>query len=170
LFLITGASGAGKSSVCGLLPGLLPECVVLESDLLWRKEFTSEDDDGRSDFHELWLRVAKAINQSGRPVVLCGTVIPAKLESLQQRRYFSELFYLALVCDDLTLEDRLKMRPDWRFRHSDRTEFTEKMIVFNRWLRDNASTTEPPMSVLDTSILTVDEVAERTARWVRLHL
>jgi hypothetical protein len=170
LFLITGASGAGKSSVCGLLPSLLPECVVLDADLLWREEFRAEDDSKRSGFHDVWLRVAKSINQGGRPVVLCGTVFPSKLEGLPQRRYFSDLFYLALVSDDRTLEDRLRRRPDWRFHHTDRAEFTNKMVEFNRWLTDNAGTTEPPMDLLDTSTLTTDEVATRTTEWVRQHL
>jgi hypothetical protein len=169
-FLITGASGAGKSSVSGLLPSLLPECVVLDGDLLWRDEFRAEEDSKRSGFHDLWLHVAKAINQSGRPVLLCCTVFPSKLEDLPQRRYFSDLFYLALVSDDRTLEDRLRTRPDWRFHHTDRAEFTRRMVGFNRWLRDNAATTEPPMDILDTSALTTDEVAMRTAGWVRQRL
>src|SRR5947209_11152231 len=60
LFVLTGASGAGKSTVGLALVNALPECVVLEADLLWRTEFDRPEDDYRT-FRELWLRLAKNI-------------------------------------------------------------------------------------------------------------
>ena len=62
LYVLTGASGTGKSAVALLLPALLPECVVLDADLLWRPEFATPDDGYRS-FRELWLRLAKSIHR-----------------------------------------------------------------------------------------------------------
>jgi len=35
LFIITGPSGAGKTTVCLELVSLMNECVVMESDILW---------------------------------------------------------------------------------------------------------------------------------------
>jgi hypothetical protein len=171
LFLITGASGAGKSTVCGLLPDLLAGCVTLEMDVLWRREFLrAPGEEMASDFYDVWLRLAKAINQSARPTVLCGTALPGTIEALAQRRYFSDVSYLALVCDDDTLEARLRARPAWRFHDSDPSEVISRMLGFNRWLKENATRTAPPMELLDTSPLTPEETARRAAAWVRASL
>jgi hypothetical protein len=163
LFAVTGASGAGKSALCLRLPPLLPDCVVLESDILWRPEFDRPADDYR-DFHATWLRLAKNIGQAGRPVVLCGTALPAQLEDQPERRYFAGIHYLALVCDDATLAERLRRRPAWRQSGDD--AFVGRMLAFNRWLIANAATTRPPLTLLDTGRQTTDESATAVAAWV----
>lgn len=167
LFVLTGASGAGKSSVCLHLPPALPECVCLESDILWRGEFATPDDNYRS-YRNMWLRVAKNIGQGGRPVVLCGTALPDQFELCLERRYFTELHYLALVCDDDLLGAWLRARPAWRGAGSD--AFVDTMTTFNRWIKDNASTTQPPMTLLDTTAISVEQSADHVAAWVRKRL
>ena len=117
LFVLTGASGAGKTAVCLALAAKMSECVFMESDVLWRTEFATPDDGYRA-YRNLWLRVAKNINQAGRPVVLCGSAIPEQFEGCPERRYFSTIHYLAMVCDDNVLMERLLSRPGWRGRPS----------------------------------------------------
>ncbi len=163
LFIITGASGTGKSTVCLSLAASLPACVCLESDILWREEFATPADDFRA-YRDLWLRVAKNINQSGRPVALFGSAVPNQFESCPERRYFSDLHYLAFVCDDALLAARLRERPSWR--QSGRSGEIERMIGFNRWIEEHAAETEPPMSLLDTSDLTLEESTDCTSRWI----
>ncbi len=51
LFVVTGTSGAGKTSVVPALLQELPECVVFDKDLLW-----SRCDD--TQFYNNWLRIA----------------------------------------------------------------------------------------------------------------
>ena len=167
LLVITGASGAGKSTVALALPGRLPEYVTLEMDILWRPEFNHPDDDYR-DFHETWLRVAKNVGQSGRPVVLCGTAAPGQLERCAEVRYFAAIHYLALVCDDDVLAHRLRSRPTWRQSSGD--EFVERMLALNRWLKvraDEGGDAGSSLSVLDTTHLDSGETFERAATWVR---
>ena len=167
LFIITGASGTGKSTVCLSLTSLLIECVVLEQDILWGVvPATSEDN--YSDYRNVWLRVAKNVGQAGRPVVLCGTALPEQFEECPERRYFSTLHYLTFVCDDDTLEERLKQRPGWRKSHT--PEFLKNMLQFNKWLKANASLTMPPMTLFDTSNRSIDETVEYVAEWVRQRL
>ncbi|HXX78513.1 MAG TPA: AAA family ATPase [Ktedonobacteraceae bacterium] len=167
LFIITGASGTGKSTVCLSLTSLLKECVVLEQDILWGVvPATSEDN--YSDYRNVWLRVAKNVGQAGRPVVLCGTALPEQFEECPERRYFSTLHYLTFVCDDDTLEERLKQRPGWRKSHT--PEFLKNMLQFNKWLKANASLTKPPMTLFDTSNRSIDETVEYVAEWVRQRL
>jgi hypothetical protein len=167
LFVLTGASGVGKTTVCLRLPPILPECVVLESDILWRKEFDEPATEYRA-YRDLWLRVAKNVGQSGRPVVLGGTALPEQFATCPERRYFAAIHYLALVCDDGVLAERLRARPSWRRAGSD--EFVDRMIRFNRWLIDNANRSNPPMALLDTTNGTVEDTVGQVAAWVRTKL
>jgi adenylate kinase family enzyme len=166
LFILTGASGVGKSTVCLELSTRMKDVVVMESDILWRAEFNQPETNYR-EYRETWLRVCKNISQAGKPVVLCGVGVPSQFEQCIERRYFSELHYLALICDQEILASRLRSRPAWRgvFKSSS----IEEQVAFNRWLLDNAQKTEPPMSLLDTSEITVDETVEKVEQWIRKH-
>ena len=166
LFIVSGASGTGKSAVCLHLPAALPECVALETDILWGQVPATADDNYRS-YHNLWLRLAKNIGQGGRPVVLCGTALPDQVEPCAERRYFTAVRYLALVCDDDVLVERLRSRPAWR---GCPPSFIEDMRHFNRWVREHAVATTPPMTLLDTSYRPLGESVEQTVRWARSHL
>jgi adenylate kinase family enzyme len=164
LFAITGASGVGKSSTCLALVAKKKDFVVMDSDILWRSEFDQPATDYRN-YREMWLRVCKNISQAGKPVVLCGASLPEQFEQCIERRYFSEIHYLALVCSDEALESRLRSRPAWR--NSSDEEYIKTHVAFNRWLKENARHTEPPMSLLDTSEITIDESVERVEHWIR---
>jgi adenylate kinase family enzyme len=163
LFIITGASGSGKSTVCLALAPLLQECVVMESDILWGMVPATPEDNYR-DYRNVWLRLAKNIGQAGKPVVLCGTAIPEQFEVCPERRYFSTLYYLAMICDDRLLVERLQSRPTWRNSNSD--AFLERMMVFNQWLKANAEKTQPPMVLFDTSHQSIEETVGDIARWL----
>ena len=167
LFLLTGASGVGKTTTCLGLAARVKDFVVMESDILWRDEFNKPTNDYR-DYRETWLRVCKNISQAGKPVVLCGAAVPDQFERCVERRYFSTLHYLALICDDETLISRLKNRPAWRGSSSD--EYIDEHIAFNRWLINNAPLTEPPMTLLNTAEITVNESVEAVEQWLRGHL
>lgn len=167
LFVISGASGAGKTTVCREIVPRLPDCVCMETDILWRPEFNTPEDGFRA-YREMWLRVAYNIGQSGRPVVLFGSGEPDQWEHCVARRYFAGIHYLALVCDPSMLEARLRARPEWRGAGTD--DFVERMLEYNGWLSQHARSTHPPMTLLDTSTISVHESVERTAAWIRAHL
>src|SRR5262245_29934391 len=79
LFIVTGASGTGKTTTCITAAASSRDFVVMESDILYSDEFKSETDHRR--YRELWLRVCKNISQAGKPVILCGSCIPEQFES-----------------------------------------------------------------------------------------
>jgi AAA domain len=168
LFVVTGASGAGKTAVCRVLtPQLRRRCVVLEGDILWGAVAASADDDSRS-YRTVWLRLAKNVGQVGLPVVLCGTALPDQFETGPERRYFSTLYYLALICDEATLRERLRQRPAWRQTQSN--DFLERMAAFNRWLIEHAPVTTPPMTLLDTSTDPLEETVAKAQQWIEMRL
>ena len=169
LFVLTGASGAGKTAVgLELVDARLraepwvPDCVYLEQDILWRDEFADPESDYRA-FRNLWLRMAKNLGQGGRPVVLGGSAVPEQLEACPERRYFAAIHCLALICDDELLRERLVARPEWR--HSGSAAFLDRMIAFNRWFREKGQLTQE-IVLLDTSALSVRETARQVAGWI----
>lgn len=116
LFVITGASGVSKSTVCLALGAQTKEVVVMESAVLWRAESDQPETDYRN-YREMWLRLCKNISQAGKPVTLCGAGVPDQFEQCVERRYFAAIHYLALVCTDEGLESRLRrprMAPEFR--------------------------------------------------------
>lgn len=163
LFIVTGASGSGKSTIGLALVSRLRECVVIESDILWRPEFDTPLD-GYRTYRNLWLRLAKNISQNGRPVVLIGSAVPQQFEPCPERRYFAELHFLALVADNDILEERLRARPAWR--RSATADALATMLEFNRWLRQHATTATPPMSLLDTSHVSVEQCVTHAMAWI----
>ena len=149
LFIVGGASGAGKTTVCRRLVREALGAVVLDMDILWRAEFDTPAD-GYRGFFETWLRMAANISQAGRPVVLFGAGAgePGNIEPCVHRRYFSVVHYLALVCDDAALAERQRARPAWR--GSGAAAFVAGQQQFNQWFKDHAQGA-PPIRLVDTT-------------------
>jgi hypothetical protein len=164
LFIVSGASGAGKSTVCHHLLGQLSQVVLLDSDILWRPEFNTPETNYR-DFFETWLRVCKNICQSGRPVVLfgAGVGVPENLEPCVERRYFSTVEYLGLVCADDVLAERLQHRPSWRGTRE--PAYIEAHTRFNQWFKAHGST-QSAIKLVDTTDVSIDKTAVQVVQWI----
>jgi hypothetical protein len=73
-----------------------------------------------------------------------------------------------MICSNEILKERLQGRPQWRKSGTD--EFIERMLNFNRWLKEHAATTNPPMTLYDNSHRSLQETTEDVARWIRERL
>jgi len=164
LFIVAGASGTGKTTICRRVTGTLPTVVALDDDILWRPEFDTPADGYRA-FFETWLRLAATIAQSGRPVLLfgAGAGVPGNIEPCVWRRYFSAVHYLALMCADAALAERLLARPAWRGAQA--PGFIAGQQQFNQWFKDYQGE-QPPMTRLDTTDLDEESAARRVMDWV----
>lgn len=168
LFLLSGASGTGKSTICLELlrdATTTQHFIVLDADILWTEEFHAPAQWPK--YVDLWLRLCKNLHQSGRPVLLAGAGfgVPDTIQPCTEARYFSAIHYLALVCDADVLATRLRERPAWRDSAQD--EFLEKQIEYNRWFQENAQRYEPPIALLDTTRISRRASADRVAAWAR---
>jgi energy-coupling factor transporter ATP-binding protein EcfA2 len=157
-FVVTGASGSGKSTVLPELRRLLPEVIILDKDILWN--FTASD-----KFNEVWLRIVYTLAQSGRHALICGTTMPWDLAKSEDRGLVGTIHFLNLHCNDTVREARLRARPEWR--GSGGEAFVAEHIQFAHWLLENAATAfDPPMLTLDTTNSSPLEVARAIAEWV----
>ncbi len=165
LFVVSGASGAGKSTICHHLLSQLRQVVLLDSDILWRSEFNTPGAHYR-EFFETWLRVCKNISQSGRTVVLfgAGVGVPENIEPCVERRYFSAVRYLGLVCADEMLAERLRQRPVWR--GSQEPAYIEEHVRFNQWFKSQGESLQPPIKLLDTTHVPIQTTAEQVGLWI----
>lgn len=163
LFVVTGASGTGKTTAALELLNTTQDVVILDQDILWSDAFNTPEDDFRN-FRNTWLRLVKNIHQAGKSVVLFGSAIPEQFETCSERRYLSDIHYLALVCEESELKKRLTDRPHWR--KSGSQENLERMINLNLWLGENAAQTKPPITLLDTTRVPVSQTVKSIRDWL----
>jgi hypothetical protein len=153
LFIITGASGVGKSSACEVLFQKEADYIVMESDLLWSDQYNTPDD-GYLAYRELWMRLCANISQIGMPVVLCGCATPDQFEACQMRESFTEIIYIAVVADPDELTRRMS-----EGRMITDENWVRSSCEFNQWLIDHANDTSPHMMLVNSTGKTVPEVA-----------
>ncbi|MGQ8871942.1 AAA family ATPase [Paenibacillus sp. TSA_86.1] len=153
LFVITGASGTGKTTVSSHVRKLLPEFDVFDMDII--------DNIDWQIAKENWLRVAYSISLSGRGTVLCGTMVPENIASSKYIEQFDRIHYVNLHCDDATRETRLQAR-GWD------ENAIEDHRNFANWLLQNADKAfDPVMPTVDTTDLSSEEAAKQIEQWVR---
>ncbi|PLS01913.1 AAA family ATPase [Neobacillus cucumis] len=153
LFIITGASGTGKSTVVPYLREMLDHFDVFDIDVI------SEDVGDWQKLKNVWLKVASNIAKSHRMTVLCGTIMPWDVEKCDTYQDFSHIYYLNLHCDDATREIRLSKR-GWS------QELIEEHKIFAKWLLENAEKAySPPMPIVESNS-NVHEVALNIKNWV----
>lgn len=160
LFIITGASGVGKTTVVTELRKVIPDFDIFDTDIMW-----AVGDDWQLQRNN-WLRVAYSIAQSNRGTILCGTMMPEEILKCDHYPLFKHVYFLNLHCDDTTRELRLKARPEWRQSGSDEWILQQKR--FAQWLIEISATAfDPPMPTVDTSNDSVQHVAHQIKDWVQ---
>jgi hypothetical protein len=164
LWWISGSSGAGKSALAPLLRRALPEGIIFEGEAIdfWR--FAGEPGDYSSLYNQ-WLKVAREIAMSGRPVVFLATALPDQLDACTLRPCFATIYFLGLVCDESIQARRLLARPAWRNAGS--AEFIAQACAFTRALRTLGEQGTSTITLLDTTAITPEQAATKIATWVR---
>ena len=167
LFIVTGASGSGKTAV--LRParpaGCGASCVTFDADL------AASTPAGCAQrwpaghqwpaFRDAWLAVAHGVAQSGMPHRAARPASfpqsPATAEPA--RRWVGEIRFLLLDCPRSAAgANRSRLVHAWRSRDID------EQAEFGRWLRRNIA------DHVDTSHGTPNDVAAVIAAWVAGHM
>ena len=161
LYIVSGAGGTGKSTICYYLTGKMNNYVILDTDILWQEEFNIPENNYRKYF-ETWLKVAKNISQSGRPVVLFGTGfgVPDNIEHCNDRKFFKKIHYLSLYCQENELKRRLEKRQNWSLSQ------IENQLEFNKWFKNYDKELEPKIDLIETTDKDLVETIEEVKNWI----
>lgn len=160
LFVITGASGTGKSTlVCHLRP-LIPECFVVGGDLL--VDVTNRD---RRAFLGRWLRVAYASAQCGRPLVLACVIEKGEIEMHVDRSLVGPLYMIVLAVDEQERVARLEARPRWATHSEEKRagRIAEHADLTGRLVQDADL-------VVNSAGKSANDVAKEAATWIQQRL
>lgn len=155
LFIVTGASGSGKTYVIPALRAIMPEYDVFDLDSIGH--FVEQDWD---KVRQIWLRVARNAAQSGRMSIICGTMMPWDVEKCADFHYFKHVYYINLHCQAEVREQRLQARKWNEQSILEHKNFAEKLLE----LAETAY--KPPMPTIDTTEADVYTVASRIKDWV----
>jgi len=153
LFIVTGASGTGKTTITEPLRRSLPRCDVFDTDIILQVAALGWD-----TWRNTWLRLAHAIALNGRVTVLCGSLMPDQLEPLPARKLVGPIRFCTLDCPDTILAGRLRRRPAWRGTSTD--DAIARHQRFAAWLRAHIQ------PCYDTSQQTPAETAGHIATWI----
>lgn len=159
LFIVTGASGVGKSSIIEPLQRLLTGYGVFDKDQMWAGSWDMA--------YNNFFRIASALAQGGKGTVLVGTIVPDHLDGLSDRDLVGETFYINLHTDDETRRMRLLSRRKWGYPNE---AFIEEHARFAaQLLRDANTEFGQPMLTIDTTKTTPQKAAEEVAEWINAH-
>jgi hypothetical protein len=153
LFVLTGASGAGKTTVAESLAGRLEGCAVFDVDLTLHVAALGWD-----VWRNTWLQLAHAVALNGQATLLCGSVTAAQVAGLPARMLVGPIHEAILDCPEDVLVRRLSERPPWR---GSTKEWIAEQVKYAGVLRSEA-----PRG-FDTDGAGPDAVALGVADWVR---
>ena len=158
LFVVTGASAVGKTTVrSALAEELATDAAVFDSDT-FTDAFTRAGDGGDIDWDalaEAWVEVAHGLARQGRDMVLLCSFDPPLIERLPNRSSLTGVHYLLLDCADAPREARLAARPPWRGPDAAGQQ------TWSRLLRAAIQTR------IRTDLRTPAETVDAIAAWVR---
>ncbi len=155
LFIVTGASGSGKTYVVQELRKVMPDFDVFDPDHL--VEFIGHD---WEKMRNIWLRVARNIAQSGRMTIICGSMMPWDIEKCVDFPFFKHVYYLNLHCNEETRALRLRERNWSEEMIQDHKEFAQALLD----IADKDF--NPAMPTIDTTDTDVTLVASQIKEWV----
>lgn len=166
LLVVTGAAGAGKSTLCARLAGTIPGAVLLDADI-FAEDLISVVAPNH-DYPAFWrsmMRLAHELAQNNVVVVYFATMLPEQvLTNSDVLTYFDSAHFLCLSCPPEVLRGRLTRR--------DGSGAVNARI--DVWLEFNAAlaaaTSEIPTATVADAGRTIDGVEHDVRHWINTQL
>ena len=158
LFVVTGGSGCGKSTVSiGLLRKRNPYLVV-DADFLAHGKGGLDTWDA---YYNYTCIVSLTLARNQRPIVLVGGMHPSQVENAKTSAFFSAVHFLVIACDATAQTARLKGRSATQPAE----ESIDNAVKQSRWIVEGAGQ-RPNATVLDTTGWTREQAVSYADRWI----
>jgi broad-specificity NMP kinase len=160
LFVLTGCSGVGKTTTAQELIQRDTKFITMDADFLYNIMPHTTDEDYKNWVEQI-MSLSKNIMQSGKPLLWTMAGALDYFESSYNRRFFTELYFLALVCNSEDLEKRMR-----EGRHSTDQNWINSSIKYNRWFIENGSLSGHKIDTYDITGKSSSEIADYVIQWV----
>lgn len=160
LFILTGCSGVGKTTTAHELMANTTDVVVLDADFFYNLMPHETQEDYLQQI-EMLEDLSKNIMQSGKPVLWAMAGNLDKLNSVYNRRFFSDIFCLALVCEEDTLRERMT-----RGRGITDEGWIQNSVQYNHFFKNHTAINDMPFEICNTEGKDVSEVVEEVRSWI----
>ncbi len=160
LYILSGCSGVGKTTTALEIMKRKVDFVVLDADVFSGFMPMATDEDYES-WVELIEHISKSIMQSGRPVLWTIAGCLDKFNHMYNRRFFTDIHCLVLVCD----EELLKIRMSEGRGITD-ANWIKGSVDYNNYLKTHNTLGDMTYETLDISNKTVEQVADYVIKWV----
>lgn len=161
LFIVTGASGVGKTTTLQALQRWSRDFVCLDSDLFYNLMPHETPEDYMAQTEQL-MAFARDVMQCGKPTVWARAGNIDMLDEAYGARFFGGIYVLALVCDERELRRRMA-----EGRGIDDPGWVRSSVDYNRYFMEHQSIGSVAYDTLDITGLTADEAASAAEAWMR---
>ncbi|MFG6392989.1 MAG: AAA family ATPase [Lachnospiraceae bacterium] len=160
LYIITGCSGAGKTTVAQTLQKLTTDYVVLDADIFYNIMPHENEEDYLNQIEQIY-NISKNITQCQKSVIWTMTGNIDKLFKAYNARFFDGINVLAIVCSDKELRKRM----------TEGRKITDENWIcdssrYNSYLRTHNKIGDVFFQALDTDNKTPRETAESIIAWI----
>lgn len=164
LFILTGCSGVGKTTTAQELLQRETKFITMDADFLLNIMPHDKEEDYKNWVEQV-LSLSKNIMQGGKPLLWTIAGALDHFEHTYNRRFFTEIYFLALVCDSESLEKRMR-----EGRHIIDSNWIQSSIDYNRWFVEKGIVSDKKVDTFDISGKSVSEVADYVNKWVEERL
>lgn len=164
LFILTGCSGVGKTTTAQELIRRDTDFIVLDADFLFNL-MPHETDEDYKNWVEQILSLSKNIMQGGKPLLWTIAGALDYFDNTYNRRFFTEVHFLALVCKSEDLEKRMR-----EGRHITDSNWINSSFDYNRWFIENGIVSNQKIDTYDITGKSVSEVADYVTQWIEAKL
>lgn len=161
LFILSGCSGVGKTTTAQMLLQRDTDFIVLDSDLFYCIMPHESEADYMAQTEQL-LSLSRNLMQSGKPVLWTKTGCLDQLPKGYNSRFFSDIYCLALTCEEGALRRRMQ-----EGRHITDEGWLRSSADYNRYFQTHDRIGDLCFETLDISGKSTSEVADRVQAWVK---
>ncbi len=160
VYIVTGAPGAGKTTVLEELLRLRTDYIVVDGDWLLGAASTLAKASVISDrstwrpYRALWFEVLHAIVRNGRTPVLFAAIDEGDVEELGDIAWCGGIAWLLLDCSDSVRRERLLRREGWT------------VVMIDDALADAAALRVAVQRRVDTGAQSPGQVAQAILSWL----